>query len=103
VNRGSRTGALVIGPQLLVAKRTRPTVAVVMVSGSHLVLVICGGKLSAERLLASRCRPPAQDLGRAKAFYVEKVGLQALESHFLKAADGRVASQLEMVIAGRST
>jgi hypothetical protein len=27
---------------------------------------------------------PAQDLGRAKAFYVEKVGLQALESDFLK-------------------
>ena len=29
-----------------------------------------------------------QDLGRAKAFYVEKVGLQALESDFLKARDG---------------
>jgi hypothetical protein len=28
---------------------------------------------------------PAQDLGRAKAFYVEKVGLQAFESPFLKA------------------
>jgi predicted enzyme related to lactoylglutathione lyase len=33
---------------------------------------------------------PAQDLGRAKAFYVEKVGLQALESGFLQATDGRV-------------
>jgi len=33
---------------------------------------------------------PAQDLGRAKAFYVEKVGLQALESGFLEAADGQV-------------
>ncbi len=33
---------------------------------------------------------PAQDLGRAKAFYVEKVGLQALESGFLKARDGQV-------------
>ena len=33
---------------------------------------------------------PAQDLGRAKAFYVEKVGLQALESDFLKARDGQV-------------
>jgi len=32
---------------------------------------------------------PAQDLGRAKAFYVEKVGLQALESGYLKARDGR--------------
>jgi hypothetical protein len=32
---------------------------------------------------------PAQDLGRAKAFYVEKVGLQALESGFLKARDGQ--------------
>ena len=32
---------------------------------------------------------PAQDLRRAKAFYVEKVGLQALESDSLKAADGR--------------
>src|ERR1700751_233742 len=32
---------------------------------------------------------PAQDLGRAKAFYVEKVGLQALESGFLEAADGQ--------------
>jgi hypothetical protein len=26
---------------------------------------------------------PGQNLGRAKAFYVEKVGLQALESGFL--------------------
>src|SRR5579862_1993701 len=33
---------------------------------------------------------PAQDLGRARAFYVEKVGLQALESDFLKARDGQV-------------
>ena len=33
---------------------------------------------------------PAQDLGRAKAFYGEKVGLQAVESHFLEASDGRV-------------
>ena len=33
---------------------------------------------------------PAQDLGRAKAFYVENVGLQALESGFLEAADGQV-------------
>ena len=33
---------------------------------------------------------PAQDLGRPKAFYVEKVGLQALESGFLRARDGRV-------------
>ena len=33
---------------------------------------------------------PAQDLGRAKAFFVEKVGLQALESDFLKARDGQV-------------
>jgi fatty acid desaturase len=30
---------------------------------------------------------PAQDLGRARAFYVEKVGLQALESHFLQDTD----------------
>jgi catechol 2,3-dioxygenase-like lactoylglutathione lyase family enzyme len=33
---------------------------------------------------------PAQDLRRAKAFYVEKVGLQALESRFLEARDGQV-------------
>jgi hypothetical protein len=33
---------------------------------------------------------PAQDLGGAKAFYVEKVGLQAIESDFLKARDGQV-------------
>jgi catechol 2,3-dioxygenase-like lactoylglutathione lyase family enzyme len=33
---------------------------------------------------------PAQDLSRAKAFYVEKVGLQAAESHFLVASDGHV-------------
>ena len=29
-------------------------------------------------------------MGRAQAFYVEKVGLQALESGFLKARDGQV-------------
>jgi predicted enzyme related to lactoylglutathione lyase len=33
---------------------------------------------------------PAQDLSRAKAFYIEKVGLQAAESHFLVASDGQV-------------
>jgi predicted enzyme related to lactoylglutathione lyase len=33
---------------------------------------------------------PAQDLGRAKAFYTDKVGLQALESDFLQARDGQV-------------
>ncbi len=33
---------------------------------------------------------PAQDLGRAKAFYVEKVGLPALESDFLQARNGQV-------------
>ena len=33
---------------------------------------------------------PAQDLGRAKAFYREKVGLQVVESDFLEATDGRV-------------
>jgi predicted enzyme related to lactoylglutathione lyase len=33
---------------------------------------------------------PARDLGRAKAFYVEKVGLQALESRFLEARNGQV-------------
>ena len=33
---------------------------------------------------------PAQDLHRAKNFYIEKVGLQALESHLLEANDGRV-------------
>ncbi len=33
---------------------------------------------------------PAQDVGRAKAFYLEKVGLQADESKFLQATDGRV-------------
>jgi predicted enzyme related to lactoylglutathione lyase len=33
---------------------------------------------------------PAQDVSRAKAFYLEKVGLQAVESHFLEASDGRV-------------
>ena len=33
---------------------------------------------------------PAQDLARAKAFYIDKVGLQAVESAFLEASDGRV-------------
>jgi len=33
---------------------------------------------------------PAQDLGRVKAFYAEKVGLQALQSGFLEARDGQV-------------
>jgi predicted enzyme related to lactoylglutathione lyase len=33
---------------------------------------------------------PAQDVGRAKAFYGDKVGLQAVESESLKASDGRV-------------
>jgi hypothetical protein len=33
---------------------------------------------------------PAQDLGRARVFYVEKAGLQALESASLKARDGQV-------------
>jgi predicted enzyme related to lactoylglutathione lyase len=33
---------------------------------------------------------PAQDVSRAKAFYIEKVGLHAVESRFLEASDGRV-------------
>jgi predicted enzyme related to lactoylglutathione lyase len=33
---------------------------------------------------------PAQDLDRAKNFYLEKVGLQALESGFLESTDGQV-------------
>ena len=33
---------------------------------------------------------PAQDLERAKSFYVEKVRLRAVESDFLKARDGQV-------------
>jgi predicted enzyme related to lactoylglutathione lyase len=33
---------------------------------------------------------PARDPGRAKAFYIEKVGLQAVESRSLEASDGRV-------------
>ena len=33
---------------------------------------------------------PAQDPARAKAFYVEKVGLHAVESDSLRASDGRV-------------
>lgn len=32
---------------------------------------------------------PAQDVGRAKAFYLEQVGLEAVQSHFLDASDGR--------------
>jgi predicted enzyme related to lactoylglutathione lyase len=33
---------------------------------------------------------PAQDVGRAKAFYIDKVGLQALQPDSLRARDGRV-------------
>ncbi len=33
---------------------------------------------------------PAQDLSRARAFYLEKVGLQAVQSSFLNASDGRL-------------
>src|SRR5580693_6129548 len=33
---------------------------------------------------------PARDLRRAKTFYNDKVGLRAIESHFLEANDGRV-------------
>ena len=33
---------------------------------------------------------PARDMGRAKAFYVEKVGLHALESLLLEARNGQV-------------
>jgi predicted enzyme related to lactoylglutathione lyase len=33
---------------------------------------------------------PAQDVDRAKNFYVEKVGLEAVESRFLEASDGQV-------------
>ena len=33
---------------------------------------------------------PAQDVNRAKAFYLEKVGLEAVQSEFLNASDGRV-------------
>ncbi len=33
---------------------------------------------------------PARDLGRAKAFYTDKVGLEAVEAHYLEANDGRV-------------
>jgi predicted enzyme related to lactoylglutathione lyase len=33
---------------------------------------------------------PAQDLRRAKTFYNDKVGLQAVAAHFLTASDGRV-------------
>jgi hypothetical protein len=40
---------------------------------------------------------PAQDLGRARAFYAERVGLQAAEADFLEATDGRVGLRFEMV------
>ncbi len=33
---------------------------------------------------------PAQNLRRAKTFYNDKVGLQAVESNYLEASDGRV-------------
>ena len=33
---------------------------------------------------------PARDVSRAKAFYIEKVGLQVVESRSLQASDGRV-------------
>ena len=33
---------------------------------------------------------PARDLSRAMAFYLDKVGLQTVESHFLEASDGHV-------------
>lgn len=33
---------------------------------------------------------PAQDTGRAKAFYIEKAGLRAVDSNLLEATDGRV-------------
>jgi predicted enzyme related to lactoylglutathione lyase len=33
---------------------------------------------------------PARDLRRAKSFYNDKVGLQAIESQLLEASDGRV-------------
>jgi len=33
---------------------------------------------------------PAQDLSRAKAFYLDKVGLQAVGTHFLVASDGQL-------------
>ena len=39
--------------------------------------------------------PPPQDLGRAKAFYAEKVGLQALEFRFLGTSDGQVGLAVE--------
>jgi predicted enzyme related to lactoylglutathione lyase len=37
---------------------------------------------------------PAQDLARAKAFYLEKVGLELVQSNFLNASDGRVGLTL---------
>jgi predicted enzyme related to lactoylglutathione lyase len=42
------------------------------------------------RTSAIRAALPAQDLGRAKAFYAEKVGLQAFESPSLTARNGQV-------------
>jgi catechol 2,3-dioxygenase-like lactoylglutathione lyase family enzyme len=33
---------------------------------------------------------PAQDLSRARAFYLDKVGLEAVQSEFPNASDGRV-------------
>ena len=37
-----------------------------------------------------RRRCPSPGAGPSEAFYIEKVGLQVVESHFLKASDGRV-------------
>lgn len=37
---------------------------------------------------------PAQDLSRAKDFYLEKVGLQPVQSEYLNASDGRVGVAL---------
>ena len=46
---------------------------------------------------------PAQDLGRAKAFYIEKIGLQAVESKSLEASDGRGwAQRLEVSTSATS-
>jgi len=54
VNRESCAGALVTERHFLVAKRTRPTVVAVMVSGGHLVPVIYvrGELLDLERVHA---------------------------------------------------
>jgi len=35
---------------------------------------------------------PATDVGRARAFYVDEVGLQAVASDFLESSDGRVGA-----------